>query len=144
MKIILLSCGIGLIVAVISFAASDQIAKAEKKRFFRDTPKETVASILPSFDPESETSLDVNKNSTVVADFSWWLDAVLEPAYIPSMDFITQNIQLYPANKQHSEDIGALSFDIGGDRYQVIQTSDRFYVLRESSTVKSSRGVASH
>lgn len=132
MKTILLSCGIGLFVAVISSGASEKIAKAEKKTFFQDTPKETIASTLPSFDPESEMSLAVNENSRLVTVFSWWLNRLLEPSYVPSMEFIMQNIQLYTANKQHSEDIAALSFDIGGDHYQVIQAYDRFYVLRES------------
>ena len=137
MKTTLLSCGIGLFVAVISSGASEKIDKAEKKTFFQSAPKETIASILPSFDPESETSLAVNENSHLVTVFSWWLNRLLEPSYVPSMEFIAQNIQLYPANKQHSEDIAALSFNIGGDHYQVIQSYDRFYVLMESGKAKN-------
>jgi hypothetical protein len=132
MKTILLSCGIGFFVAAIAFGASGQIAKAAKKTFFQGTLRETIASILPSLDPESETSLTANENSRLVTVFSWWLNRLLEPTYVPSMDFVTQNIQLYPANKQHSEDIAALSFDIEGDHYQVIQTYERFCVLMES------------
>jgi len=143
MKTDILACGIGFLVTVISSGALGQISKAENKTFFQDTPKETKAFILPNLDPQSETSLAVNQNSSIVVVLSWWLNRILEPTYVPTVEFISQNVQLYPANGRHSEDIAALSFTAEGNRYQILQTGGlggHFYVLVDTGEKTNADG----
>lgn len=125
----------GFILTLISSGDAGPIAKAGKKSFFRSAPKETAASVFPSFDPENERSLTVNENGGLIIAFHWWLNRLLDPTCVPSIEFVTQNIQLYPANTQHPEDVAALLFDIEDDHYQVVQTYDLFCVLIEPGKV---------
>ena len=137
MRITLFTCCIGLFLYMTTAAEPlSNIAKAEEPALFQTTQKETMFAIVPYLaSSQSQISLDANQNSNTVIAFTWWLNRFLEKPYMPTDEFIAQNICLYPSNKEHSEDVASLAFSVGKSNLRIIQTGGpggRFCILADT------------
>ena len=70
-------------------------------------------------------------HEAIVQEFACWLRLTLRPEYIPSVDFIRTNLQLYPAEvpynpntqvRAESRDRALLAFRIGQEDFTVVET----------------------
>ncbi len=116
----------GILLTTLNLFASgtSKIKKSQRNEFFKQYIENGIEKIKPYAKmPKREETLSSENYDRVVTEFSWWLNKIMDPNYVPEESFIKENIRLLSAkNNKNREDLAFLSYAIDDENYMIVQT----------------------
>jgi hypothetical protein len=88
--------------------------------------------------PLKDKAIPNAENLYIVMEFQSWMNELLKSEYVPSHEFVAENLRLYPANDAgRKEDVAILAFDLPGKRFLIAQTGawDKFWFYARDNTL---------